>query len=89
MIAKVTGDEAGSGGGVKSGTHKDEVKFIEGAVTVRANGKKIVRDKDPVSMNKGNTTGKVQSLTGAVPAGGVTPNGDPMKSANPPMKITK
>jgi hypothetical protein len=85
-IDNVTGDEAGSGGGVKSGSHKDEVKFIEGAGTVKANGKRIVRDKDPVSMNKGNTTGKIQSLTGASPAGGITPEGQPVKPTNPPMK---
>lgn len=84
-IAKVQGDEAGTGGGVKSGTHGDEVKFIKGAGTVKANGKQIVRHKDPVSMNKGNTTGKIQSLTGAAPAGGVTPEGQPQHPSDPPV----
>ena len=85
-IGNVTGDEAGTGGGVKSGSHQDEVKFIEGSCNFIVNGMQLVREKDPVSMNKGNTTGKVQSLTGAAPAGGVDPDGMPMQPSNPPLK---
>ena len=41
-IEKVQGDEAGTGGGIRSSCNQGEVKFIEGACRVRANGKKIV-----------------------------------------------
>jgi len=61
-IADVTGDEAGSGGGVKSGCKGGEVKFTGGDARTFVNGKQVVRDGDPVTMNKGNTTGTVVCL---------------------------
>lgn len=68
-IAQVLGDEAGTGGGVKSGCNQGEVKFIAGNPTVKANGKLVVREGDRVTMNKGNTTGVVVCMLGAEPAG--------------------
>lgn len=85
-IAKVTGDEAGTGEGVKSGTHEGEVEFIQGSGTVFVNGKKIVREKDQVLMNSGNTKGRIQNLSGSAPAGGVAPGGQPMQPSNPPRR---
>lgn len=80
-IANVTGDELGTGGGVKSGCNEGEVKFTEGDPSVKVNGKPVVRDKDPVTMNKGNTTGQVQWLQGAAPSGSVDANGRPVPPA--------
>lgn len=83
-IAKVTGDEAGAGGGVKSGCSAGEVRFLAGDASVTVNGKPVVRDKDPVSMNQGNTTGRVQCLMGAQPRGAIDAAGQPTLPANPP-----
>lgn len=66
-ISQVLGDEAGTGGGVKSGCNQGEVKFIAGNPTVKANGKLVVREGDRVTMNKGNTTGVVVCMLGAEP----------------------
>jgi hypothetical protein len=85
-IANVTGDESGSGGGVSSGCNEGEVKFIEGDDTFLVNGKRVVRDKDEVTMNKGNTKGKVQCLMSAAPASAVDADGKPPKPANPMVK---
>ena len=74
-ITKVTGDEAGSAGGVKSGSNKSIVKPKGASGKVRANGKRVVRHGDPVEMNKGNTKGKVvfQSTGGGGKGGGANP----------------
>ena|GEM_PF-676115 len=58
-VSQVTGDEAGTGGGVKSGTYKGIGEPIQGSSTVRANGKPVVRHGDPCKMNTGNTIGRV------------------------------
>lgn len=74
-ISKVTGDEAGTAGGVKSGTHKGIVESIQGSSTVRVNGKPVVRHGDPCKMNDGNTVGRFiyQGPGGGAPnAGGDT-----------------
>jgi hypothetical protein len=76
-IGQVTGDEAGTGGGVKSGCHRGEVRFTGGSPSVKINGKRVVRDKDAVTMNKGNTTGQVQCLMAAAPCGGIDGQGRP------------
>jgi uncharacterized Zn-binding protein involved in type VI secretion len=63
-ITKVTGDEPGTAGGVKSGTNKSIVEPIEGSATVRVNGKQVVRHNDKCKMNNGNTIGKVVYVLG-------------------------
>ena len=83
-IAHVLGDEAGTGGGVKSGCNRGEVKFIEGDSTVRVNGKRVVREGDEVTMNGGNTKGTVICMP--APACGVDPQGRPEKDSDPPIK---
>jgi hypothetical protein len=88
-IAKVTGDEAGSGGGVKSGCNEGEVQFIKGDETVLVNGKLVVREKDQVKMNKGNTTGRVQFLGGSEPGCDVDGDGKPTKDTNPPLSASE
>jgi len=85
-IDKVTGDEAGSGGGVKSGCNVGEVKFFEGDETVLVNGKRVLRQEDTVEMNGGNTQGKVIWMMGTEPAGGVDEEGRPTQDPNPPYE---
>jgi hypothetical protein len=50
-VPSVTGDEAGVGGGVRSGTHKGGVAAVTSSKTVRANGKYLVRHGDDCEMN--------------------------------------
>ncbi len=52
-----TGDEPGTGKGIKSGTVSGEVKPVDGSGTVRIEGKKVVREGDPCTMNGGNNPG--------------------------------
>ena len=85
-VPSVIGNEAGVGGGVKSGVNKSNVKFTKGSGTVKVNGKQVMRDRDPVSMNNGNTTGKVVCLTPSLPSGGISPSGQPTQPPNPPVK---
>lgn len=59
IITKTTGAEAGTAGGVKSGTNNGKVEPIEGCKTFRVNGKQVVRHGDKCKMNNGNTIGKV------------------------------
>jgi hypothetical protein len=84
-IASVTGDEGGTGGGVKSGCRGGEVAFTHGSGSLRVNGKKVVREDDVVTMNKGNTTGRVVCLDGAAPTGSIGPGGQPTTDTNPPQ----
>ena len=84
-VGSVTGDEAGTGGGVKSGCHGGEVAFARGSGSLRVNGKHVVREDDPVTMNKGNTTGRVVCLDGAAPTGSIGPGGQPTTDTNPPQ----
>jgi hypothetical protein len=58
-ISKVTGDEAGTAGGVKSGVNRAYVKPIKGSNTVRVNKKYVIRHGDTCEMNSGNTTGRI------------------------------
>ena len=84
-IAHVTGDEAGTGGGVKSGCNQGGVAFEEGARRVKANGKWIVRDRDKVQMNDANVGGFVLCTAGTEPACGITGDGLPEQDSNPPF----
>ena len=56
------GDEAGIGGGVKSGTVGKEVKPTSASSTIFISGKQLVREGDSCTMNNGNTVGKYVSF---------------------------
>lgn len=77
------GDEQGSGGGVKSGTVNGEVKPISASTTVRAEGKRVVRDGDPCTMNGGNNPGIYVTVP---PASGAPPR-NALATSNPPVKL--
>jgi len=55
--SKTTGDEAGSSGGVKSGSNKDEAEFMMYSFDVKFEGKNVCRLGDPLFHNKKNTNG--------------------------------
>lgn len=78
-----TGDEPGTGKGVKSGTVSGEVKPVKGSSTVRIEGKQVLRDGDPCTMNGGNNPGVYVTTC--------TPSTAPPKTAastsNPPIKL--
>jgi hypothetical protein len=59
LITKCQGDEAGTGGGVKSGTHNGLVEPMEHSSTVRSEGKNVIRHNDIWWMNNKNTQGKL------------------------------
>lgn len=58
-IPETTGDEAGSDGGVTSGSTKGAVDFTRGSSTVTIHGKAVVRMLDPTEQNDGNAVGVV------------------------------
>lgn len=60
-IANSSGGEAGTGGGVTSGTQNDKCTFTSFSSTVKANGKGIVRQLDQTSQNNGNAQGFVMA----------------------------
>jgi len=68
MVMKVEGNEAGVGGGIKSGHNKWIVEFDEGSGTVQINGKRAIRHGDRCWMNGRNTRGKVICTDGMEPA---------------------
>lgn len=78
-----TGDERGSGGGVKSGTVNGEVKPTGASSTVRAEGKRVVRDGDPNTMNGGNNPGVYVTVP---PASGAPPK-SARGTSNPPVRL--
>lgn len=51
------GDEAGIGGGVRSGTVGGEVKPTSGSSTIFIEGKALIREGDTCTMNNGNVQG--------------------------------
>jgi hypothetical protein len=60
VISTTSGDEAGSSGGVTSGTTKGKVEFSSSSTTVFANeGKGVVRLSDTTKQNNGNAVGVV------------------------------
>lgn len=69
-ITLSSGDEAGSSGGVTSGTTKGECKFTSFSATVKANGKGVVRLGDSTTQNKQNAVGTVLGGLPTVLAGG-------------------
>jgi hypothetical protein len=58
-IPTSSGDEAGSGGGVTSGTTKGKCTFTSASGTVFAEGTEVVRQFDSTDQNSGNAQGKV------------------------------
>ena len=56
-LGKAMGDEAGTGGGVKSGTNTFVCEPIQNVPTVRANGQPVIRDGHLFWMNNQNTIG--------------------------------
>lgn len=58
-IPTTTGDEAGSVGGVTSGTTKGKVEFTQGSATVKIHGQHVVRMTDPTTQNNKNANGTV------------------------------
>ena len=69
-IQNTTGDEAGSAGGVTSGTTKGNVKFTQGSATVQIHGKAVVRMNDPTKQNNDNADGTVLGGVPNVMVGG-------------------
>jgi hypothetical protein len=69
------GDEGGTGGGVKSGTHLDECRVkADYSPTVLINGKGTVRHRTLFTMNKCNTDGKT-CYPGGAPRAGIASGG--------------
>jgi uncharacterized Zn-binding protein involved in type VI secretion len=73
------GDEAGTGGGIRSGTVNGEVKPVKGSSTVRIEGKQVIREGDPCTMNGGNNPGVYVT----VPATSDAPPKSAIASSNP------
>ena len=86
IITRVTGDEPGTAGGVRSGVNKSIAKPIEASKNVRANKKRVVRDKDAFEMNQGNTNGICIYQPGSGPACSFDSKGTPTKDVNPPTQ---
>lgn len=59
MIPTSSGGEAGSAGGVTSGTAKGPVEFVSFSASVRAEGGNVVRMFDTTRQNAGNAVGIV------------------------------
>ncbi len=90
-VPLVIGDEAGSGGGVVSGTFAGTGStFPTGSSSnVRAEKSLLIRNGDPFAMNGGNTSGMLVYQPGGAPKGQVDAGGTPRKNPNPPVKPTK
>lgn len=80
---KGTGDEPGTGKGVRSGTVTGEVKPVVGSSTVRVEGKYVVRDGDACTMNGGNNPGIY--VTSPAPGCAVS-NGTFIGDPDPPVR---
>lgn len=82
IVPTCVGDEAGSGGGVRSGTTGGMVAPTQGSGTVKINRYPVVRDGHPCLMNNGNCTG----IYAAVPflSGSIDSDGKVSGNANPP-----
>jgi hypothetical protein len=85
-ITKVTGDEAGTAGGVKSGTNISTCESVESCKTFRVNGKQVVAHDDKFKMNNGNTFGKAVCQVSSSPASGIA-DGKPTEDTNPPRTV--
>ncbi|HEX8309331.1 MAG TPA: DUF4150 domain-containing protein [Allosphingosinicella sp.] len=70
VIAQSSGDEAGSAGGVSSGTTKGKTEFTGFSSSVKIHGKEVVRLGDSTKQNNGNAVGSVLSTPVTVLVGG-------------------
>ncbi|PHV06748.1 hypothetical protein CSQ96_12190 [Janthinobacterium sp. BJB412] len=80
---KCTGDEPGTGKGIRSGTVSGEVKPVKGSSTVRIEGKQVVREGDACTMNGGNNPGIY--VTTQAPSS--APPKDAIKTSHPPTTL--
>jgi uncharacterized Zn-binding protein involved in type VI secretion len=69
-VETTSGDEAGTGMGVPSGTQGKECTFTKGSSTVKVNGAAVVRLGDPTQQNKNNAIGTVLAGLATVLVGG-------------------
>ena len=69
-VDSTTGDEAGTGKGVSSGTQGKECTFTQGSSSVKVNGKSVVRMGDPTQQNGTNAMGTVLGGLATVLVGG-------------------
>ena len=90
-VPLVIGDEAGSGGGVVSGTFAGTGStFPTGSSSnVRAEKSWLIRNGDAFAMNGGNTSGMLVYQPGGAPKGQVDAAGKPSKNPNPPVTPRK
>jgi len=79
---RCTGDEAGSAGGVKSGTVNGEVKPAGASSSVHVGGRRVVREGDPCTLNNGNCPG----IYLTTPAPDTTEKPTP-ETVNPPVRL--
>lgn len=66
-FATSTGDEAGSVGGVCSGTHKGPAEFANYSMDVRMEGANACRLTDPMTMNQKNTLCQAEAQSPVTP----------------------
>lgn len=78
------GDAPGTAGGVRSGTVGGQVKPTGASRTVRVEGKPLVRDGDPCTLNGGNCPGVY--VAGGGP-GGKVEAARPVRDPDPPAKL--
>lgn len=69
-VEKTTGDEAGTGNGVASGSQGGECTFTAGSQTVKVNGASVVRLGDATQQNGTNAMGTVLGGLSTVLVGG-------------------
>ena len=69
-VNSTSGDEAGTGKGVPSGTQGKECTFTQGSSSVKVNGKSVVRMGDPTQQNGTNAMGTVLGGLATVLVGG-------------------
>ncbi len=51
IVPRVTGNEPGTGGGIKSGVNKGKVRATGSSKNVKVEGKRVVRHGDEAEMN--------------------------------------
>lgn len=69
-VSSTSGDEAGSSGGVTSGSNSGACEFPQGSSSVEINGHPVVRMGDPTEQNDGNAMGTVLAGDASVLVGG-------------------
>ena len=70
VVNQTSGDEAGTNGGVISGTQGGKCEFPQGSSSVTINGKPVVRLGDPTQQNGKNANGFVMAGLTSVVVGG-------------------